>query len=51
MREVIESEGKKLAEEYNMIFFETSAKENKFVTEAFDKVIEIIYAKELDYRK
>lgn len=33
-----------------MIFFETSAKENLFVTEAFDKIVDIIYAKDLESR-
>ena len=35
-RVISEEEGKKLANEYNMSFFETSAKTNKNVTEVFE---------------
>ena len=35
-REVTEEEGKKLAEEYNMVFFESSARTGKNVSEVFN---------------
>lgn len=44
-REVSTDEGQRLAEKYNMNFFETSAKKNINVTEAFRAIIEAIYVK------
>jgi small GTP-binding protein len=41
-REVNEEEGKKIAKEYNMIFFETSAKDNINISELFLKSAQII---------
>ena len=51
-RVVTEEEGKKLAEEYNMGFFESSARTNKNVTEVFNYLVkEIIKGLDPEVRK
>ena len=44
-RTVIRQEEEKLADEYDMVFFETSAKENESIDEAFDCIMEEIIIK------
>ena len=44
-RKVTEEEGKKYAEEHNYHFFETSAKANINVTEAFNDIFKLLYKK------
>ena len=39
-RAVMREEGEKLADEYDMAFFETSAKENESIDEAFECIVE-----------
>ena len=39
-RQIIKNEGEKLAKEYNMILFETSAKENIKIKEVFEYLVE-----------
>lgn len=41
-RAVMREEGEKLADEYDMAFFETSAKENESIDEAFECIVEEI---------
>ena len=41
-RAVIRQEGEKLADEYDMAFFETSVKENESIDEAFDCIVKEI---------
>ena len=51
-RVVSEEEGKKLAEEYNIVFFETSAKTNKNVSEVFNYLVkEMIIEKDREELK
>ena len=50
-REVTEEEGKKLADEFNMNFFETSAKNDINVKEAFDYLIKDIINNNKDINK
>ena len=47
-RQVSEKEGKDFSKEHAMLFFETSAKENKDVKESFDVLVEQILEKMME---